>query len=298
MYLRIFIVLLVFFCVNQIIAQTNPDLFELKNGNYSFTEWMQDESKGSYPDCMIFHQTKTQDPELNDEMDSNWELEYCLTSGSRLCGMGDEGISFLNTSTTQDGGKYLGAVVLGLNTIERYNIKVSWTGRTIKKNDRVYSIAFQYKIGSGNYKNTGIVYLMEDDDNSSTKFENILLPEECEDQDSVYLRWKYFFTANDQGARAELGLDDIVVTSEPKSDVIEINDKMDYLFINNKVFISFFESGESEKIIIISDVSGKIKKIDRTNKDCFIDMNSYPVGLYLIKVIDSNYSKVIKIIKS
>ncbi|MFN3269576.1 MAG: hypothetical protein ACK42G_03205, partial [Candidatus Kapaibacteriota bacterium] len=125
---------------------TYPTPFDLSTGNYSFTEWSATNPAGTYPTSMIFHRTSTQDPLLATEMTTNYTGAYNLTSGSRISGLGTDGVSFVNTSTNGN----LGAAVLALNTINRTNIQVTWTGGFVKiagTTTREYRIRLQYRIG-------------------------------------------------------------------------------------------------------------------------------------------------------
>ncbi|MGB9771142.1 MAG: immunoglobulin domain-containing protein [Candidatus Kapaibacteriota bacterium] len=206
---------------------TYPAPFDLSSGNYSFTEWSATNPAGTYPTSMIFHRTSTQDPLLETEMTTNYTGAYNLTSGSRINGLGTNGVSFVNTSTNGN----IGAAVLALNTTNRTNIQVTWTGGFVKiagTTTREYRIRLQYRIGdSGSFQdvtdNNGnpVEYIYNEyvghpnptilPPHSSTF--TVTLPANAEDQPVVYLRWKYYFLGSGSGNRPELRIDDIYVTS-------------------------------------------------------------------------------------
>lgn len=267
-------------------AQTLPERHILEESSYIFSYWSSESGAASYPLNMMFHTANSMDPDLNDEMTGDWTLPYNLTSGSRLTGMNDHGISFLNTSVKNDNSGYLGAAVVGLNTKGCKNIRIDWTGRTITPNERVYSIALQYKTGNGKYENTGAVYLMNSNAGSSTEFENIKLPKICEDRDSVYIRWKYFFTSNDAGARAELGLDDIVIKADKYSGINKNKSKglIKYSFTGDKIYI------ESDKYmpglfeILIYNLSGQLIIKEHTQIPFIYNTDYLPEGIYLLSL--------------
>ncbi|MCX7909925.1 MAG: T9SS type A sorting domain-containing protein [Ignavibacteria bacterium] len=207
---------------------TYPTPFDLSTGNYSFTEWSATNPAGTYPTSMIFHRTSTQDPLLLTEMTTNYTGAYNLTSGSRINGLGTDGVSFVNTSTAGN----IGAAVLALNTTNRTNIQLTWTGgfwRIAGTTTREYRIRVQYRIGDvGNFTDltdqngNPIEYIYTEYIGHpnpttlpphSTTF-TVTLPASLEDQPVVYLRWKYYFVGTGSGNRPELRIDNIYVTSE------------------------------------------------------------------------------------
>ncbi|MEJ5287116.1 MAG: hypothetical protein CH6_1165 [Candidatus Kapaibacterium sp.] len=206
---------------------TYPTPFDLSTGNYSFTEWSATNPAGTYPTSMIFHRTSTQDPLLATEMTTNYTGAYNLTSGSRISGLGTDGVSFVNTSTNGN----LGAAVLALNTINRTNIQVTWTGGFVKiagTTTREYRIRLQYRIGdTGSFldvtdaNGNPVEYIYNEyvgHPNPTTlpphsQTFTVTLPASVEDQPVVYLRWKYYFLGSGSGNRPELRIDDISVTS-------------------------------------------------------------------------------------
>jgi len=216
-------------CFNSLWSQlTYPTPYDLSLGTYSFTQWSSTNPAGTYPTSMIFHRTSTQDPLLTTEMTTNYTSAYNFTSGSRINGLGAEGISFVNTATAGN----LGAAVLALNTINRTNIQVTWTGGFVRitgTTSREYRIILQYRIGDiGSFQNVTdpngnpVEYVYNEYVNHPnpttlpphSRTFTVTLPPAVEDQPVVYLRWKYYFVGTGGGARPELRLDDIYVQSE------------------------------------------------------------------------------------
>lgn len=195
-------------------GQTLPSAFDLSSGNYSFTSWAASSTAGTYPSNMYFHRTGTQDPGLAVEMTTNYTTAYNLTSGTRINGMDADGITFVNTGTSGN----LGAAVVGLNTTGRTNIQVSWLGGTHTQtdNNRVYAIRLQYRIGAGSWTDvSGPVEYSSSGQTvgHTTSFGPTTLPAGCENQATVYLRWKYYSISGSGGTRPRLRLDEISVTS-------------------------------------------------------------------------------------
>jgi hypothetical protein len=209
----ILFILVIITSVNSF-SQTNPQPFKLSAAAYYFNEWSDTMALGTYPSNMIFQQSNKIDPLLQDEMTSDWKFFYNLTSKSRINGCGKDGISFINTADTQtNGGGYLGAAVLALDTRDCQNISVSWRARTISSTTRPYAIALQYRIDSISHFDTIPLYNypMNLVAGSDSILGPIILSNGCENQPYIQLRWKYYSLGSGSGRRAELGLDDIII---------------------------------------------------------------------------------------
>jgi hypothetical protein len=199
-----------------------PAPHELAGGPYLFTRWDSSVAAGVYPAHLLFTQTATNaapDPGLNAELPEPWLLPYDRTNRTRINGLGDDGVAFLNTSDPQpDGGGYVGGAVLGLTTSGVTNVLVTWRGGTVIANSRLYAIQLQYRVGNSNdflpvLDATGraVEYLSATTGHSAVPGP-IRLPAACENQPYVQLRWKYYWVSGTNGARAQLRLDDIVVS--------------------------------------------------------------------------------------
>lgn len=206
---------------------TYPTPFDLSFGDYSFTTWAATNPAQTYPPNLRFHRTNQQDPQLATEMTTDYSSAYNLTSGSRINGLGADGFSFINTSRNGN----LGAAVLAINTTNRTNIRVTWTGGFVKilgTTSREYHIILQYRVGdAGAFQNVtdefgnSVEYAYNEYVNHpspttlpphSQTF-TVTLPPDVEDQPVVYLRWKYYFLGTGSGNRPELSVDDILVES-------------------------------------------------------------------------------------
>lgn len=205
-----FVTLLGFFLsAIQSHSQTVPSAYNLSTGSYSFTEWPITSAAMTYPTSMMFHRSATQDPGINATMTTDYVDSYILTSGPRINALAALGFGFINTGTNGN----LGAAVLALNTNSCSNIQVSWTGRTILTGVRVYAIALQYSIGtSGTWINLTSEYPSNATAGHSTVLPTVTLPLECEGQNLVTLRWKYYYISG-SGTRPQLAVDDISVTA-------------------------------------------------------------------------------------
>jgi hypothetical protein len=208
-----------------------PEPYDLSNGPYRFNYWPSDKPEGTFPPNMVFLQTDMTDPGLHDEMTALYHIPngeyhsddadnagypYRLTRRTRLTGWGADGITFINTGRGRD----LGAAVLALNTAGLDSIKVSWTAGTILPNSRKYAIRLQYRVGtSGTFSDVidsageVVEYVRHDTERHFQFMEPVLLPEEVNNKRYVQLRWKYYHISGTGGPRAELLLDNILVTA-------------------------------------------------------------------------------------
>jgi len=203
-----------------------PEPFNLSNGNYLFNEWNSSNPAGTYPSNSLFRVTDGTgsgfvDPTLSLPMNYVYTHIYNATSGSRIEGLGANGISFINIATgisstdTLLAGRFVGALDLALITSGRDSIKVSWTGRTINPNSREYRIALQYRTGEeSNWINIGDEYIRNDTAGHFQEIGPVLLPNVCNNQPLVQLRWRYYYVETGiGGTRAKLAIDDILVES-------------------------------------------------------------------------------------
>jgi hypothetical protein len=200
--------------------ERSPAPHDLSLGPFLFTSWRAEAMPGTFPLHMRFEQSSGRDPGLVTPMENDWLFPYNLTNRSRLNGLGDEGLAFLNTSNPQDaaGAGYLGAAVLALRTVGVTNIQVSWVGGTVAPNQQVYALRLQYAIGDGPFQD------VLDADGQPVEYGRnavaghvqllgpVTLPAAVNDQPYVSLRWKYYFVSGTSGPRAQLRLDDILVT--------------------------------------------------------------------------------------
>ena len=211
--------------INPTDPETYTALFEraaphdLLKGPFLFTAWSPDSTPGSTPPHVRFEQASAKDPGLATPLDGDWALPYNLTSRSRLNGLGESGISFLNTSSAQDipGAGYLGTMTVALRTIGVTNIEVSWLGGTVLPNQQAYAIRLQLALGEDSFQDVlsrdgqPVEYVRSPLAGHQQLMGPVTLPAAANGQPYVQLRWHYYFLSGNSGARAELRLDDIRV---------------------------------------------------------------------------------------
>jgi hypothetical protein len=220
-------------------SPSNPSSpFDMSSGNsYSFTNWSPSSTAGTYPPNMSIWTKDINDSDIDDFFSSNWICVYNLATRSRVLGLGQDGIGFINTGSSQRSGDCdesspgegedipnarPGALVLSLNTTNRQNVKVSWVGKTIEANTREYAIHMQYRVGNGeNNPNVGwldfstpVEYNRQSNNGDTLFMAPVTLPSTCNDQSLVQLRWVYYFKQGNSVNRPLLAVDNIRVTSD------------------------------------------------------------------------------------
>lgn len=206
---------------------TNPEIepWVMSNGDFEFSSWSASSEPGSWPAHMMFYQTDEADPGHETPRDEPWTLAYDLESRSRINGLGEDGISFINTANPQeDGGGYLGAAVVALDTRGVNELFAGWRGGTLRPNSRVYNLRLQYRIGnSGEFEDVTdaagnpVEYQRNAQENHTEFIGPVALPSALTGRPYVELRWNYYFTGirldNESGQRSMLRLDDIIITT-------------------------------------------------------------------------------------
>ncbi|MBI5325740.1 MAG: hypothetical protein HZB41_10810 [Ignavibacteriae bacterium] len=302
---------------------SSPVPYDLSNGSYQLSGWDSSSAinpAGTYPPNMVFHQTKKIDPQLLDEMDTDWECPYYLDTRSRINGLGDNGIGFINTGQTQDDSVcfypgHVGEAVLAIRTVHYKNINVKWTAGLVSlsgSSNRQYCIRFQYRLGnSGDFRDipdsSGYPveynysgYLNNYPHPPHEKLFDVILPQDCDDRILVQLRWKYYYIPNDSasGTRPKMKVDDIKVKGDRISTVdkhsinmisdcsIEINN------LDSKICLSFYSHYKEQLNIGIYDLMGnEIIKINGYNTDFGVNKLGIDLpkrnfnGVFFIRVI-------------
>lgn len=288
-----------------------PMAFILANGQFSFTAWNPNELEYTYPQHMIFLQSNINDPGLNDPLLYPYFIPhddyhpddfatigfpYNNTRRTRINGLGDEGISFINTGRDRD----LGGALLALDTRNVTDASLEWLGGTILQNERVYAIRLQYRTDifspfTDLTQNSQIIEYIAAGDGDVAIFDNIHLPINALNKQYVQLLWKYYLVEGDTGARAELRLDDILF-----KDITGVKDLPDNFVqsytADGSVFVSFSEPVNG--FFYVHDVLGRLVAQEQlyNSNQIVINLND-SIGVFIIRVVTegSSWSKKVLI---
>lgn len=204
-----------------------PQARPVRLGVLRFGAWSADAPENTYPDGFLFLQSDVSDPRLDEPLDRAYFIPhddytagdqaiigfpYKATSRTRINGLGEDGIAFINSGRERD----LGGALTAVDTRGVDSVRVSWTTGTILRNSRLYAIRLQYRIGhTGAFADVlsggvPVEYMAQYDGHTQT-MGPVELPAEAMDQPYVQLLWRYYYLEG-TGSRPQLRLDDIAVS--------------------------------------------------------------------------------------
>jgi hypothetical protein len=190
-------------------GQTNPTPHNLADSNFTM---MSVPTGTSYP-------TSTQ----------GWTIgpNSYLTTASTAAPSGDKALTNNDNASTygmfnrttngigfrqSNSNRNVGAFVVAINTIGVSNVEVQYFLTAAYPTDRIAGIQAQYRIGTtGDFINLGTT---KESDNFSEIAYIETLPESCEDQEVIQVRWVYFDIGT-SGGRTGVSIDDITISSTP-----------------------------------------------------------------------------------
>ena len=126
-----------------------------------------------------------------------------------------------NTSGVQEvpGAGYVGSLVLAVRTLGMTNVAVSWVGGTLVPNQQFCGLRLQYAVGEGLFRDVldsagqPVEYARHPVAGHQQVMRPTILPADANDQPSVQVRWRYYVGVGGSGPRAQLQLDDLLVTA-------------------------------------------------------------------------------------
>jgi hypothetical protein len=276
-----------------------PEAHKFGDEKFTFTAWDANEPEYNYPEHMIFVQSDVNDPGLAEALlfpyyiphndyhaddQATIGFPYNNTGRTRINGLYEDGISFINTGRGRD----LGGALLAIDTRGITSANLSWLAGTILENSRVYGLRLQFRTDL-NEPFTDILingepleYLTATDGDIA-EFESIALPPEILEKEYVQLLWRYYYVSGDSGPRAQLRLDDIVF-----SDIIGIpltDDEIVNIYTNsNSVIIEIPDNIQAD--LSVYDFAGRLAQSQR-----LIGQNKHEIhlrsqkGIYIIRLI-------------
>ena len=198
----------------------------LAGGAFTFGSWAANAPELTYPANMLFVQGAESDSTAATPLDYAYYIPpedyatadvalvgqpYAVTSRSRINGLGDDGIAFINTGRTRD----LGGALVALDTRAVASATVSWVAGTVTPNVRVYALTPQYRLGASgawiDLPDEGVSYQRAAIAGDAVTLGPITLPAGLVGQPYVQLLWRYHLVSGTSGARAQLRLDDVRV---------------------------------------------------------------------------------------
>ncbi len=215
-----------------------PAACRMVDGDFSFGEWSPDAPDGVYPAHLLFLQSNTDDTLLDTPLEYAYHIPhddyneddfatigfpYNNTRRTRINGLNEEGISFINTGRGRD----LGGALLAVDTTGIQDaVTLRWLCGTLLRNEREYAIRLQYRTGvSGPFlditdeQGTALEYLAQADGHTQI-FGPVVLPEDLLGAPYAQILWRYYLVSGDSGPRAQLRLDDIHLSAEGEVEAV------------------------------------------------------------------------------
>ncbi len=199
----------------------------LSDTAFSFDAWSFLNPENSYPENMLFLQSDQDDPGVDAELKKAYTIPhddyaagdpvgypYAATGRTRINGLGNRGISFINTGRERD----VGGAVVAVDTRNLDQVVVGWTAGTEVPNLREYALRLQYRVGLDEAfrdvldgKGNPVLYQRSPQYRNEQRMVPVDLPFDALNQPYVQLLFRYHHVAGDSGPRDELRLDDIEV---------------------------------------------------------------------------------------
>jgi hypothetical protein len=161
---------------------------------------------------------------------------------------------------------------------------------TLLRNEREYAIRIQYRIGiTGEFtdlENNGkVIEHVTSADGDIEYFDHVALPPELLNREYVQLLWKYYHVSGENGSRAKLRLDDILIGAVPDNPDPEIYIK---IYPNPASRTVTVESEREIEYVRLVSISGQVFHIPNADGLVHtIDISELQSGLYFIEVTTS-----------
>lgn len=209
--------------------------FRLADNNYFFNVWDSDQTPGTFPESMAFVYMDSADPGLDASVSGLTQGAYNLDSRTRINGLEEDGISFLNTGNEEGNPGYpgtrLGGAMLMLDTRGTRSAAISFSAGTLAPNSRVYNLRLQYRTGSEDgftdlhdANGNPVEYRRRNEEHTGS-IGPVPLPDHLMGQERVELLWRYYHTGDrvdpESGQRTEISLSMIHVERVPEQPVPE-----------------------------------------------------------------------------
>jgi len=288
-----------------------PEAAVIADESYLFNFWSADEPEGSFPDNMLFVQSNVDDPladtpllypyhipadDYHADDQGNIGFPYRNQNRTRINGLEDNGISFINTGRDRD----LGAAVLALDTRNVDEFGLTWKASTLVVNSRVYAMKLQYRTDisglwedwTDNWGNP-VVYNRGETVGHSQAFWNLSLPADAVNKPYVQLRWVYYYTGQqidpESGARDMIGLN-LISINHPLSVETDQGNMQPLLatpnpVITNAITFNKMVSGS------LFDLQGR--QIADIQNSRTIDVSDILPGIYFFKSLQGEMIKII-----
>jgi hypothetical protein len=287
------------------------------NGTYEFSYWPADTTAGAAPPSMAFAYMSHTDPSLNASILGYTRGVFHYESRSRVNGLHENGVGFINTSNLEGNpgypGRRLGGAVLALNTERHGSITVEWTGGTLEPNSRIYNLRLQYRTSPDepfrdipDQHGNPVEYQRNETAGHSRKIGPVILPGDAEDQPYVQLFWRYYYTGvredEESGQRSKLNITNIRVSSFPlmggepgEPEVFQLYQNYPNPFYPHTTIRYDLPAAQHVRLDLYTITGQHVKRIEdrqaragRHSVD--LDVSSLASGIYIYRIVTDDFS--------
>ena len=282
-----------------------PEPHKLLDKDYYFTSWNKDESEGHYPENILFLQSTLEHPILTHKLQNNYIIPhdqysqfdfqnigfpYRTIYGTRINGLEDNGISFINTGTNRD----LGAVLLAVDFSEVDQAYITWTNQTLEFNQREYAFRLLFRKSLSESFEPFIIDGEPIDflgtyDGYLKQFLDIKIPDFLLEENNVQFMWRFFPISNSIGNSSRIRFDDLMLTknlSNIKDEVVTES----FIFPNPSSGVLNITLSGFTKGCIYNFLGVKLLEFDQTR----INIEHLSPGTYFIVLNSSGKQSVFR----
>jgi hypothetical protein len=202
-------------------ANPEPVAFNVDKCGYTFKFWDSEATEATFPANMAFVYMDQEDPTLTANIAGFTSGDYDNDSKTRINGLGENGVSFINTGSGREGypETRVGGAILSIKTTNYNNLSLAFTAGTVTSNSREYNLRLQYRVGDKlpftdliDENDQPVEYLRSTIDGHEQQFE-VNLPASLMEKPYIQLFWRYYYTGTKNsevsGARDEIRLDEV-----------------------------------------------------------------------------------------
>lgn len=268
----------------------------------------------TYPEHMIFLQSDQTDPGVdapllfayhvpqNDYHQDDQDqigFPYALTQGTRISGLGNDGISLVNDNSARDlGGVLMALNTTGFNFIDQ-SLALGFTLENLASHTGTVGIRLQYRLDVAQpftdwmHNGEPVTYFFGEGHEQGLLEEVVpFSPELATETEHLQILFRYYFVDGDAGPRPEVRLDDVFLTLQ--TSVHSFEEEQIQIFANEHgIVVQQDEPGKG--VLEIYNLAGQqlfaksLKNIDRQ-----ILPFRPEAGIYLVQISQNQKRNVVR----
>lgn len=200
----------------------------LNSSDFYFSHWDSDTTVAIFPTHMAFVYMNQSDPGIDAIVQGVTYGAYDLKSRTRINGLEERGISFINTSNPEGNPGYpggrLGGALVQLDTRDVEDLFLSFDAETVEEAARKYNLRVKFRINDDSFlnlldENQSIIEYKSAETAHQQSFNQLRLPSDLLDEENLQLLFQYYYTGEENeelSGRTEIRLDNIHVSAYPE----------------------------------------------------------------------------------